>query len=262
MIELAKRNHNVSVYTIFPTGRRFHNYHEIDIWNCFKKTPHFDDLGSMTNFGLFQNLDVALQMIPKAHELKNCQPLVQLIDATGEFDLLIIEPFDSDILSILAYKLGIPVIYLFPNVLYPWIMHRIGAPMNPSYNAVFPFLKPEVHLTFANRLTNFILYCMSMIVFKLYLQPISDYQSKLFFGTDVPYIEDVAKNVSLILSNTHFTYNPPIPMSPNVVQIGGINIEDKKILPQVMEFYDSRRPLWLDEHFHNTTLLTRNMSMK
>lgn len=235
MTELANRNHNVTVYTIFPAGKTTKNYREIDIRSCVGKKPRFENLEEMRKLTLFEHLSVAYRIIPKADEMRRCEWLVNLVKmkSRSEFDALVIEPFDSEVLTGLGYKLEVPVIYVFPNVLYPWLYERLGMPMNPAYMAVFPFLEADVHKTLLSRAVNVVLYAASMTVFKLYLRRTSDREIKLFFGRDTPGIEQMAVNVSLVLSNTHFTVNPSSPVSPNVIQIGGVNVDDAEPLPEV-----------------------------
>ncbi|XP_065219024.1 UDP-glycosyltransferase UGT5-like isoform X27 [Planococcus citri] len=237
MDALSERDHNVTVYTIYSRRNKpsRENYREIDIWSCFEKRPHFENVAEMKHFSMFQQLSVAYEMIPKAAELRRCQPIVDLLEGSDKFDVLFIEPFDAEILSGVGYKLQIPIIYLFPNVMFPWLMHRVGAPMNPGYTAVFPFLMHDVHKTFISRLVNVVRFSASMIVYKMYLMRVCDRESRLFFGEDFPSVEEVSKNVSLVLSNTHFTYNPSLAYGPNVVQIGGVNVLPAEKLPENIE---------------------------
>lgn len=48
------------------------------------------------------------------------------------------------------------------------------------------------------------------------------------FGSDIPDLRDLADNTSLIFVNQHFSFSGPRPLPPNVVEIGGIHIEQSR----------------------------------
>lgn len=48
-----------------------------------------------------------------------------------------------------------------------------------------------------------------------------------------PTIEELQKNVALVLSNSHFSFETPRPYTPNIIPVGGFHIEDSKQLPKV-----------------------------
>lgn len=234
MDALSDRNHNVTVYTIYSRNQPLtENYREIDIAPCFAKRPHFDNMAQMKTLSIIQHASVAQSLIPKANELRNCQPLVELFEGAFKYDVLFIEPFDTELLASVAYKLQVPMIYLFPNVLYPWLMDRVGGPMNPAYAAMFPFLTHDVHKTFISRVINTVYLAGGMIAYELFLMRVCERESKEFFGYDFPTVEEASRNVSLVLCNTHFTLNAPLPYGPNVVQIGGVNVLPVQKLPEV-----------------------------
>lgn len=54
-----------------------------------------------------------------------------------------------------------------------------------------------------------------------------------FFGTNMPPLDYIAANTSLLLVNTNFLVNDPRPTVPGLVEVGGIHIEKAKPLPQV-----------------------------
>lgn len=53
------------------------------------------------------------------------------------------------------------------------------------------------------------------------------------FGNGIPDVADLAKNVSLILVNTHFSFIGSRPLNAQVVEIGGVHIKDPKPLKPV-----------------------------
>lgn len=53
------------------------------------------------------------------------------------------------------------------------------------------------------------------------------------FGDDVPDVATIAKNISLILVNQHYSFTGPRPLSNQVIEVSGIHIKPPKPLPQV-----------------------------
>lgn len=53
------------------------------------------------------------------------------------------------------------------------------------------------------------------------------------FGDGIPDVADLAKNVSLILVNTHFSLIGSRPINAQVVEIGGVHIKNPKPLKPV-----------------------------
>lgn len=52
----------------------------------------------------------------------------------------------------------------------------------------------------------------------------------------MPYISDIVKNTSLMFVNTHYTLSGPKPLSPSVVEIGGVHMQSLKTLDSVSKY--------------------------
>lgn len=59
--------------------------------------------------------------------------------------------------------------------------------------------------------------------------------SKQYIGEDIINEHDPENSLSLVLMNTHYSFNYPRPMIPGVIEVGGIGIGKLKRLPQVSE---------------------------
>lgn len=60
------------------------------------------------------------------------------------------------------------------------------------------------------------------------------------FGNDMPSVVDISKKVSLILTNTHYSLNGPRPLSPKVIEVGGVHIKEAKPIDEVSNYQLSR----------------------
>lgn len=60
--------------------------------------------------------------------------------------------------------------------------------------------------------------------------------AKEFFGPGLPDLDDLVRNTSLLMVNSHFSLNHARPTVPNFVEVGGLHIHDSKPLPKVKQF--------------------------
>ena len=55
-----------------------------------------------------------------------------------------------------------------------------------------------------------------------------------YFSRDVPSVQELVQNMSLVLSNSHFSLNQPRPFVPNFIEIGGMHIDKNTTLSKVL----------------------------
>lgn len=53
------------------------------------------------------------------------------------------------------------------------------------------------------------------------------------FGDGIPDVAELAKKISLLLLNQHFSFSGPRPLSAQLIEIGGVHIKDTKPLSPV-----------------------------
>ncbi|XP_065219022.1 UDP-glycosyltransferase UGT5-like isoform X25 [Planococcus citri] len=230
LIALAERGHNVTVYNTFPKKYTIPNYNEIDISKCF----HLPDIltipqmKAMTVNGFASN-DQIFVFVPSYKEITSCKPIMDLINSTSKYDLLITESFNTDFFLLFGWLFEIPSVTFNPNSPVTLVAEFKGLPYNPSY--IPHFLRGFApRMNFLERVENFLLNLYSMYSYRKNSLQVFDRIAKRIFGPDVPPLEEVARNVSLLLLNTHFTMNPVRPMVPNVVEVAGLNIKSAKPL--------------------------------
>lgn len=233
MVELVNRGHNVTVYNTFAKNHSLPNYREIDISRCFPMPSIFviQDLTSKAKNN-FWDSDMVFQLNPSYEEITNCEPLMKLVNSTDRFDILITELFNTEFFISFGHKFGIPSIVFHANS--PNIFHceRIGLPYNPSYIPnLYSGYSPA--MGFVERLHNSLYYWYSSFAFHWYSRRKYDAIGRKIFGSDLPKLRDLATNTSLMFSYMHFSLNHARPLTPNVIEVGGLNIKADKPLPQV-----------------------------
>lgn len=236
---LARKGHNVTVVGCFPLQQKIKNYIDITIDNCnvfpsYIQKFHLDNLklfGNLNRFQLYLGSTVVnsigLDVCKTLMESKDVQEII-FKKNNRTFDILLTEEFNSNCGAALAKKFHCPVVRIHTVPIMPWSYERFGIPLNPAYMPNH-FLKIAHSWSFLARLENSILTMANIIYYKTKIQMEKD----LFYSYtgDASYYDDHAD--SLMLVNTHYSLNPPIPLVPNVIEIGGIHIKAKTPLPKV-----------------------------
>lgn len=93
-------------------------------------------------------------------------------------------------------------------------------------------------MNFWQRAYNLFSYLFDDIGIPIYSDPIQRKLLKELFpnATNMPTLNELKRNVSLILLNTHSTIGTPRPNAPNMIEVGGLHIKQKiEPLPQHMQ---------------------------
>lgn len=239
-LELARRGHNVTVYSRYSASNTA-NYTHIELKDCFplknvnlryNSVEYISDFGGILGFLWF-----VLTFIPEPEDILSCEPLTQLANTTDRYDALLLEAYNgnTDIYAGLSYKLNAPYIGVSTTMLYPWLSQRMGTPDNPSYIPV-AFTGFTSDMDFWQRTANTVAYLVSKLVYNYVSVPQSDATARRLFGEDMPPLQQLLENCSLVFTYTHPSINPVRPLVPNVVEIAGVNIEEQKQLPEVHDF--------------------------
>ena len=73
--------------------------------------------------------------------------------------------------------------------------------------------------------------------------PIHEKIDRSHLGENVPSIDTILSNASMILSNSHFSLTFPRPYLPDVVDIGGSHRRPGNTLPKVLQGSHSGQPV-------------------
>ncbi|KAI4468665.1 UDP-glucosyltransferase [Holotrichia oblita] len=160
-----------------------------------------------------------------AHHLKN---------TTKKYDLLITHYFGSNCMLGFAHLFSIPTVAVITSPSLPWISSAIGLPDNPSYIPnIFTSFLPK--MSFTERIWNTIAYVLTKISFEIFSNTKSNIIAKRFFGSELPDLNDLARNISLVLVNSHFSINQARPAVPNFVEVSGLHINENSTLTKHFE---------------------------
>ncbi|KAL6994569.1 glucuronosyltransferase, partial [Sarracenia purpurea var. burkii] len=144
---------------------------------------------------------------------------------------MVTEAFNSRLFYALSYKFKVPMITLSSSVLMPWASYDIANPINPSYiPCIFSYQADKMN--FVQKLENVYSLVFGVGAFETFFYRKDEALKKKYFGSDVPPLREIAKNISLMVVNSHFTLNRPRPLVPKVVEVGGLFIEKSKPIPK------------------------------
>jgi len=164
------------------------------------------------------------------YQHKDFQPLVQA--TAGSFDLVVTSAFFSECFLGLIHKMQAPYIQIC-SMPMPQHVNDITGLRTPLSFVPNPFLQLTDKMTLSERLGNtFSAWMFSLLNYHHFFK-VSEKIYKQYLGDDLPDVETLRKNVSLIMSNTHFSINFPRPLMPDVIEIGGVHCHPANPLPKV-----------------------------
>lgn len=212
-----------------------------------KHIPNFIDISLEGTLPAFTNnisIDVPLAMTPLENHFdiisdsyQSCEvglkhpQVLELIKPNHKFDLFITEIFGSECYLAIAHKLRIPSVGMISSVTLPWVNDMVGNPDNPSYVPLY-FFPLTQWMNFYERLYNTVM----TVVIKMTYEILSNWEAQIIVENvlgPVPSISSLAKNFSVILTNSHFSINQVRPFVPQIIEVGGLHIKKQGILPKV-----------------------------
>ncbi|KAK5645032.1 hypothetical protein RI129_006332 [Pyrocoelia pectoralis] len=238
LCELAKRGHEVTaiVQGKFAPKNAVTNFKPIvieygaflrDQSSTLYKTPErgpIDQIRDLHAGGVFLT------------ELFFNQTSVQnLLKSNQEFDMVILEQFVNEAFKGFCYyyKAHCVVVYTVGSSRSTNL--QMGNPLNPSYMPDV-LLNYSSKMNFVQRLFNsFAVFFATLSFYWTVLPKHNEILQKNFPGA--PYITELYYETSLILLNSHVGTSSPVPLLPNMIEIGGFHLNSPKRLPKDLQTY-------------------------
>ncbi|XP_026315383.1 2-hydroxyacylsphingosine 1-beta-galactosyltransferase-like [Hyposmocoma kahamanoa] len=247
--KLAERGHDVHVVSFFPLKNPPANYTDYSL-------EGISQLGlESVNLALFENPNPVMKLLGldtllfkvfafwplNEFAINTCMKSMDWPAAkeafSQQYDLIIVEYFTSDCMVGLAHVYGIkaPIVAVSSSDLLPWVPDRLGLNDNPAY---VPQLTTyfTTKMNFFNRMENTLLSVYYKYWFRRMIQEKEQEIIEKHFGRRIPDLHDLAKNLSLIIVNTHYTVNGVRPSLPGVIEAGGMHLDHtRKPIPHYIE---------------------------
>lgn len=159
---------------------------------------------------------------------------------TEKFDVIVCEIFLNEPMLGLSHTLKAPIIGVSTFGASKWTNDLVGTPAPLSYVPA-PFLTYTDRMSFFERVGNTLYAIAEKLDYDLLYYPMmSEFYEKIF-PDPKPCLETLRKSVSLVLLNSHFSLNTPKPYVPNMIEVGGMQINRKtNVLPKdIKDFMDN-----------------------
>lgn len=237
LIALAERGHEVTVVSHFPEKQPPKGYKDIDVNVNNSILLDWMDLQDLVGRSrIIRYLEpwiLAYVGDDACKRVFSSQKVLDLIKSKQRFDVIITEYFNTNCLIPFAYKFDAPLIALSSSGLMPWNSYAFGNPDNPSYITDI-LIGYSDEMSFLERVENTVAGIIHRWAYYILVEIPGDKFARQFFGKDMPPVQDILYNyTSLMLVNTHFTYNLPKPYVPSIIEVGGLHIGKPKKLPKV-----------------------------
>ncbi|KAL3266347.1 hypothetical protein HHI36_010525 [Cryptolaemus montrouzieri] len=233
---LASGGHNMTVIGYYSFKVENKHFREIILEDTMKQGEYFFDLKSFVDVPW----SISQAMIPFVLTdlgVRSCQVMLSnskiqnLLKQNIKFDLILAEFFNSECIHIFKDQFDVPLVGISASTIMPWHNDRFGNPDNPSY---IPnnHLWHEMKMNFFERVENVLgLYWHNIFYWILTMKNQNKIES--FSERRLRLNHAKISNTSLLLANSHFSLTYPRPLVPGVIEVGGIHIEDKKMLPWI-----------------------------
>ncbi|XP_044265189.1 uncharacterized protein LOC123011680 [Tribolium madens] len=236
---LAEKGHDVTMISPYPFRTKIKNYRDIFVEEMldYKQEKLQQFLGPnntfLTQFTMTLNIFYNLSDIILSHQqVKNLK--------SEKFDLVIQFPLFSESLLGLANHWNAPVILFNTLWLVPALDRITGNPSPPSYIPLTnPHFAPSAEMTFFQRVINTLTVWMDYCIMSRIFHTQQESLLRKHFP-DAPTLQHLI--VALVFVNTHYSIENPRPYVPNVVQVGGLHVDNpKKLPPELGEFLDGAK---------------------
>ncbi|XP_074036451.1 UDP-glucosyltransferase 2 isoform X2 [Leptinotarsa decemlineata] len=166
---------------------------------------------------------------------KNVQ---NLLNSGEKFDLVIMEHFWNEAMTIFAHHFNCPLVYFSTGPTSIFNSHLLA---NPSFSSYVPnFLTTHgSRMTFLERLTNLFLDILCDIYMEFRSIPEQNAVLKAAFP-NAPDLKTMMYNASLMFVVSHISIHDPLPLQPSIKYIGGHHVGSLKPLPtKIKQFMEN-----------------------
>ncbi|XP_034253455.1 UDP-glucuronosyltransferase 2B15-like [Thrips palmi] len=255
---LADNGHEVVQFSPFPQKTPRANYTDVDLSKEFPSLVNSLTFEQMTSFSRFKIVELinnfaGPDLCRRVFETQHFKDVMS--GKYGKFDVVFTEIFGSDCWSVVAYKLNLPLISVVTAPDFAWMHERVGSVDNPSY-IITPDEPVAGKMSFLERAMNTYTYLMKRYKHKTILNDGADAVVRQFFGADTPPINELVRRTSLVLVNRHVSVNPAVPVTPNVVHVGGLHLKDTKAERVSSPRLEAGLRKWMDEAEHGVIFFT------
>ncbi|XP_018335691.1 UDP-glucuronosyltransferase 2B7 isoform X1 [Agrilus planipennis] len=235
-VELSLRGHNVTVITTDPVkNESLVNLTEIDVsYSCYRISDELalpnDNLRpeERVKLNVFGMSLPAFEAQVQHHQIQDL-----LRDSSNRFDLVVMEMTSSPYYGF-AYLFDVPWVGVLPHSTTLASDRDVG---NLRHPLLFPdpTVKSYTGRNIWMRLYLALAQLRLIYSYDYEIMPELDRIARKYFGDDMPYLGDIEKNVSIILTTHNFITSKPKPTVPALIEIGNVHLKKNVKLPQDLQ---------------------------
>ncbi|CAG9805988.1 unnamed protein product [Chironomus riparius] len=238
MKSLANAGHEVYMISPFPLKKPIPNYNdvnlvydnELELGNMFVR----EDYPPQKHMSLLSNLGEFLSNFTLSHP-----NIKALLKREKHFDAIIVEVFFFEALYGLAAHYNCPLIGSSTFSTSKWTNDLTKAPMEYAY-VPHNFVKFSENMNFWQRTYNMLICQYENLFMELYHYERQERVFDYHFGHTGKSLKAVMKSTSLVFIYHHFSVLSIRPTVANMIEIGGLHVDEPKELPQdIKGFLDS-----------------------
>lgn len=203
---------------------------------------NFVDFSNMHSWNMIlKYFETGVNMTTWAITSKNLQEFMKI---KQHFDVVVVEVCIDEALLAFGNYYNAPVVAISAFGASKWTTDLVGTPNFPSY-VPHTLNHYTDRMTFWERMYNSLTYWYEDFVHPFYFIPMQqEFMEKLFpDAKNWPSLEEIRRNVSLVLLNTHTTLGTPRPYAPNMIEVGGMQIQKnvEPLPPKIQTFLDDAK---------------------
>lgn len=236
--ELSRRGHQITLLTTDPMNdTTLTNITEINwnfayhLWNTkhkFTRVMHEYQSNFLKVAGIY--LDMMHEIMDE--ELSNVHVQELINNKNENFDLVMVEYLHPTMIAFSA-RYNCPFIGVVPLDALGLAHENVGNPTHPSLYPDFtlPF---GGDLNFFERLFGAFYWVWVRFYTWRYLYPMENETIKKHFGEEMPDLQSIERNISMLFLNINYIFHPVRPLVPATISIGGGgHLDAGKALPKV-----------------------------
>ncbi|KAJ0175406.1 hypothetical protein K1T71_008565 [Dendrolimus kikuchii] len=243
--ELTTRGHQLTVVTFFPASPQ-PNRRDVSLEGLAPlnvEIVNLQDAAATSFLGLdkyYESVPIVTQLalanLEICRRIINAEVFKEFLKAEGDYDIILVEHFNSDCMLGIVYSYGLPSVGLSSSAVMPWTPLRVGAPDNPAYVPLMTLPLTE-DMTFFERIVNTFFLFFFEIWFEMKIRGEEQRILEKALGRTLPRLSEVSKNASAVLVNTYYTLNGVRNIPPSVVEVGGLHLHNRSVqrLPEDLE---------------------------
>ncbi|CAD0197668.1 unnamed protein product [Chrysodeixis includens] len=236
---LIRRGHNITFISAFPADFHITGLEEIapeSLVSYVRSYMSFDLVGARMRGENQMPVQDILRYGYEACDAFLSDPETRSFLRSGRtFDLAILDGTYPECALGLVYKFKVPFMYINTVGFYTMPLSISGSPTPFSVTPFFGKAFTD-NMGIIDRALN--------AAFHVTIEPFHAFSMTILqgvlrrnFGPQIPHVYDMAKNVSFVLQNGHYSVSYPRPYLPNVAEVACIHCKEPKILdPEIEEW--------------------------